>query len=89
MYGLPDAPRAWWEALTGYLKGLGFKQCRLDVAFLSWYHPDGRLGVILTLHVDDVMICGDGHPTTEAVIEAFHQKFPWGEWQEDGVRGLQ
>jgi len=26
VYGLPDAPRAWWEEVTGYLRSVGFQQ---------------------------------------------------------------
>ena len=24
VYGLPDAPRAWWEEITGFLRSLGY-----------------------------------------------------------------
>ena len=33
VYGLPDAPRAWWEEFTGFLLSLGFTHSRIDVAF--------------------------------------------------------
>ena len=33
VYGLPDAPRAWWEEVTGYLRKVGFQHSRMDVAF--------------------------------------------------------
>ena len=48
VYGLPDAPRAWWNELTKYLVDeLHFVHSRLDCAFLVWYHEDGSVGVIL------------------------------------------
>ena len=40
VYGLPDAPRAWWEATTSFLRDvLGLRHSALDVVFLAWYHP--------------------------------------------------
>ena len=77
VYGLPDAPRAWFEELTGYLvEHLGFRHSRLDVAFLTWYHKEGVLRIMLTLHVDDLMIAGDGSPSTEATIEKLRERIP-------------
>ena len=38
VYGLPDAPRAWWEEFTGFLLSLGFTHSRIDVAFLTSMH---------------------------------------------------
>ena len=38
VYGLPDAPRARWEEVTGYLRKLGFQHSRMDVAFMVHYH---------------------------------------------------
>ena len=34
----------------------------------------------MILHVDDLMIAGDGSPATEDVIEKLHKRFPFGEW---------
>ena len=77
IYGLPDAPRAWWEELTGYLTSLGYQHTRMDAAFLVWYHENGALGSIIVVHVDDLMITGDGIEVTETLIEKqVHKKFP-------------
>ena len=59
VYGLPDAPRAWWEEVTGYLRQEGFVHSRMDPAFMIWYHESGSVGIMLILHVDDVMIATD------------------------------
>ena len=79
VYGLPDAPRAWWEEITGFLRGLGFTHCRVDTAFLVWYYGDGSVGIMIVLHVDDIMIANDGTKTTEKIVEAIHKKYPFGE----------
>ena len=46
----------------------------------------GALGIMLILHVNDLMVAGDGSPGTEAVIEKLRERFPFGEWVL--VRGL-
>ena len=43
VYGLPDAPRAWWNKFTGFLKNLGFRSNRLDVAFMVKYGEKGDI----------------------------------------------
>ncbi len=81
VYGLPDAPRAWWEEVIGYLRQIGFQHTRMDVAFLVYYHPDGSLGAMIILHVDDIMVATDGSKVTEAMVEKVHKKYPFGEWE--------
>ena len=41
VYGLPDAPRAWWEEVTSFFGSLGWTHCRMDVAFMVKYSTDG------------------------------------------------
>ncbi len=80
VYGLPDAPRAWWEEVTGYVRTQGFQHSRMDVAFMVKYHDDGSIGAMVILHVDDVSVATDSSKKTEAAVEPFHQKYP----SEDG-----
>ena len=49
---------------------------------MCWYHQNKSLGIILVLHVDDVMVAGDGSKITEEIIETIHKKYPFGEWCE-------
>ena len=42
---------------------------------------------MLTLHVDDVMIAGDGPKQSESVIHPLHQRFPFGEWSVVAKKG--
>ena len=90
VYGLPDAPRAWWQEVTGFLRSLGFQHSRMDPAYMVHYKPDGSFDCHLILHVDDLMVSGDGSPLTEKIIQQIHSKYPFGEWLEvqkekDGV----
>jgi len=81
VYGLPDAPRAWWDEIVGFLVNeCGFQHCRLDPAFLIWYYEDGCVGIILILHVDDIMLSNDGEDVTEAIVNQIYNKYPFGEW---------
>ena len=80
MYGLPDAPRAWWEELHGFMEEIGFQSSRMDPAFMIHYLPDGSIGAMAIIHVDDLMIAGDGSKAMEALIERLHSKYPFGEW---------
>ena len=34
VYGLPDAPRAWWDEITAFLKSLGFVHTRVDLSLI-------------------------------------------------------
>ena len=91
VYGLPDAPRAWWEELTKFLTDvLGFQHCKMDIAFLVWYYDSGDVGIMIILHVDDVQVAYDGNKATEKIVQTLYQKYPFGEWvkvheQKSGV----
>ncbi len=81
VYGLPDAPRAWWEEITGFLRDeCGLVHCRMDPAFMVFHHDNGNVGMVLVLHVDDIMIASDGSKRAEAMVEKIHSKYPFGEW---------
>ena len=81
VYGLPDAPRAWWEEITGFLVDeLHFRHSRVDPAFLIYYYDDGSVGIMIILHVDDIMVASDGRKVTEGIVAKSHDKYPYGEW---------
>ena len=77
----------WWEEITSFLRSLGFQHSRVDTAFLVWYYGDGSIGVMIILHVDDVMVTNDGSKTGEKIVEAIHHKYPFGEWVEVAKQG--
>ena len=87
VYGLPDAPRAWWEEVTGFLRDLGFQHSRMDVAFMVLYHDTGDIGGMIVLHVDDIMVATDGSKFMEGQVEKFHAKYPFGEWEYVSTKG--
>jgi len=81
VYGLPDAPRAWWEEVTGHLRSVGFQHGRMDVAFMIYHHENDFVGAMIVLHVDDIMVSTDGSKQVEEAMEKFRTKYPFGEWE--------
>ena len=59
---------------------LGFEKSCLDPSWFILRDSVGQPIAMLTLHVDDVMVCGDGSARSEAVISKLHGRFPFGEW---------
>ena len=59
---------------------LGFVHHRLDVAFLIWYHPDNTVGIMMIVHVDDVMLSHDESSATAKIVDKFHKRFQFSEW---------
>lgn len=85
VYGLPDAPRAWFNAFVGFLtKVLELRQLKLDVAFFVGHDEHGRLNFVLIVHVDDCMLATDGSRIAEAKVAELRRKFPFGAWHEVG-----
>ncbi|CAE7266153.1 RE1 [Symbiodinium natans] len=82
VYGQPNAPRAWFDALSDALmKELGFERSVLDPALFFARESDGRLIGALIVHVDDIMIATDGSCKAERMVKLLHERFPFGEWR--------
>jgi hypothetical protein len=56
MYGLKQAPHAWYEKIDGYLMSLGFSKSVVDPNL--YYNIVGDECMILVLYVDDLFITG-------------------------------
>ena len=52
MYGLCDAPRAWYLGVKEVLEGAVEKKSKFDDAMFYW-HNNGKLEGILSCHDDD------------------------------------
>jgi hypothetical protein len=88
VYGLPDAPRAWWKEITQFLLDLGFTHNRLDPAFMQRHNPDtGDLEALVVLHVDDLMIATNVQPHLEEAVQKLRTHYPFGEWVKVGPDG--
>ena len=57
LYGLKEAPRAWYTRIDNYFTKLGFTKSEAD-ANLYQIVVDGKL-LIIILYVDDLILTGD------------------------------
>lgn len=81
VYGRPDAPRAWYEQLAGFITGeMGFQKSILDPALFVHRKEDGTPDGLIVLHVDDLMVATDGGETVENAVKLLCERFPFGEW---------
>ena len=61
VYGLPEAPRCWYNSLVKILVDeLGFEKSVLDSSLFILRDDNGQVIALLTTHVDDIMVAGDG-----------------------------
>ena len=86
VYGLVDAPRKWWQCLSGELQKLGMKTSALDPCCYYW-HRDGTLQGILAFHVDD-LVFGGSELFRRDVLDRLKQRFPFKHWSEGQAQFL-
>ena len=79
VYGLMDAPRAWYKAVTATLRSLGMEQSKLDPCV---YIKKGLRGVIgaIALHVDDMLMSGT-REFEEDVLKKLRATYPFKHWK--------
>lgn len=81
VYGRPDAPRAWYNALSGFIMTeMGFERSILDPALFIHRNERNEPDGLLVLHVDDLMIATDGNKLVEQTVDMLVHRFPFGEW---------
>lgn len=81
VYGRPDAPRAWYMQLSGFIVDtLGFTCSVLDPAFFVLRDKGGSPHAMIVLHVDDLMVSTDGSDFAEEQVRKLYDRFPFGEW---------
>ena len=58
-YGLGEAPLRFFKKLAGVLIGkVGMRQCVYDPCVFTLYDKDGSLMLLITTHVDDLLVSG-------------------------------
>ena len=57
VYGLKDAPLMWFIAINDFLKKYGLANCSHDQCLYK-LHSEGKLVMLLSLHVDDTLSTG-------------------------------
>ena len=90
VFGLPDAPRAWWNEFSKTLtKEFEMEQHTVDQAFFIWRHASGEPGVLLIVHVDDILVAHDSSAKSAKIVERLKKRYPFGDWKwaRDGPLG--
>jgi hypothetical protein len=91
VYGLPDAPRAWFDEFSNAMtKEFKFTTSLMDPAFFILRNSEGAICAFAIVHVDDILVACDGSVFAEGVVSDLYKRFPFGEWgdvsgKEDGV----
>jgi hypothetical protein len=72
-FGLRDAPRLWLLALKKVLTRIGVTACQGDQQLFQM-RENGQLSLLMTVHVDDIKMCGK--PSTMSwVVEQLEKQF--------------
>lgn len=79
VYGLLNAPKRWYEALTRFLIDDGWVIHSLDKCLFKRVHGNNVVGY-LGVHVDDVLCAGKGYEYEQA-ISRLRSRFPFGAWE--------
>ena len=74
MYGLKQAPQAWYENLTEYLLKLNFKHYYLDDATL-FVKKVGKTVVYLVVYVYDILMTGNNESYIASVKKELRKGF--------------
>ena len=93
LYGLEQAPRAWYSRIDTYLEDLGFQKSEADPNL--YYLVDGEDPLILVLYVDDLFITGEERLIGRCKVDLatkfemkdigmMHYFLGMEVWQEDG-----
>ena len=73
IYGLNDAPRAWYQRVSNELINVGGKQSTFDPALFLWHGINGALEGTVAAHVDDFVYAGTD--LWERAMDTFKCKF--------------
>ena len=83
VYGRPDAPKAWYDQISGYIVNtMKFEKSILDPALFIKRNKLGEPCALLALHVDDLLVATDGSSETQEAVRLLVDRFPFGEWQK-------
>ena len=83
VYGLADAPLAWYESFSRTLLELQCRRSKLDGCVYYAYsneNPTRVIGVI-ALHVDDMCLGGNSE-FVERILKPLKEKYPFKHWHE-------
>lgn len=73
LYGLRQAPRAWFDKLTKTLCSLGFHRAKSDASLFIRYSPTST--IYLLVYVDDIIVTGSNSTEVAALISTLSSTF--------------
>lgn len=73
LYGLRQAPRAWYAKLNSCLESLGFKRCPSEHGV--YIQKNGEEQLIVAVYVDDLLVTGNNITAIEGFKNQMRQKF--------------
>ena len=87
MYGLEDASLQWYKTLADRLIKLGCTKLITDPAVFFWLDKEGKLGGIISWHVDDMIACGSDE-FYKVILMPLMETFNFGSASEGKYRCL-
>ncbi|XP_042035270.1 uncharacterized mitochondrial protein AtMg00810-like [Salvia splendens] len=73
IYGLKQAPLAWYQRLSDFLIRIGFFCSRSDPSLFIYNR--GSSTIYLLVYVDDIILTGNSYNVLKSVISRLHQEF--------------
>ena len=73
LFGLKQAPRAWFEKLHSALAGLGFTSAKIDQSLFT--QVTDKFSVFILVYVDDIIITGSDVTVVQSIIERLNHEF--------------
>lgn len=73
LYGLKEAPRAWYLRFAVYLSSIGFHSSRSDTSLFT-YHRNSEV-IYLLLYVDDIILTASDSSLINRVISRLSSEF--------------
>jgi hypothetical protein len=74
IYGLKQAPKAWYTRLSQFLLDLGFIASLVDTYL--FLHINGSIKLFILIYVDDIIVTGTHPHLISALISRMQQEFP-------------
>ncbi|KAL3819930.1 hypothetical protein ACJIZ3_005835 [Penstemon smallii] len=73
LYGLRQAPRAWFSKLSDKLKSLGFQESKADTSLFIF--RKSAIIIFILIYVDDILITGSSSDTITRMIDCLKTTF--------------
>jgi hypothetical protein len=73
LYGLRQAPQAWYSRFASYLLSLGFVEAKSDTSLFNFHR--GSETVYLLLYVDNIVLTALSTELLQRTISALQQEF--------------